>query len=224
MAVEAIKQGQEVPRNQNEHFTLLLLAAIEKAPTSSQRSLSRDLGVALGTVNWHLKRCMRKGYIKVQAVPLHRYAYYITPAGFEEKSRLTLDYVRSSFKLFGRARRDFSDLLTEISGAGFSRVILVGFGDLAEAALLSASDRTLEIVAILDPTPPLERHRGIPLLRSVAAIMDFLGGRERTAFIITDLEAPMKTRDGLYVELANNGWSQDCIFVPNLLGLTPTLK
>jgi DNA-binding MarR family transcriptional regulator len=222
MADGTSRQAQQVPRNQGEDLTLLLLSAIEEAPSSSQRSLSRELGVALGTVNWHLKRCMRKGYIKVQEVPLKRYAYYITPAGFEEKSRLTLEYIRSSFKLFRRARRDFSELLVEVSSAGHRKAILVGRGDLAEAALLSATDSAVSIVAVLEFDAAPGRFGGLPVFGSVSAAQDWIG-EERTAFIITDLEAPQKAREALCEELTKNRLSLECLFAPRLLGLAPRL-
>ena len=43
-----------------------LLEHIERDPDVTQASLAAQLGVAVGTVNWHLKRLVAKGYVKVK--------------------------------------------------------------------------------------------------------------------------------------------------------------
>ena len=72
--------------------------------------MAGDLGIALGLANAYLKRCVKKGLIKVSQVPANRYAYYLTPKGFAEKSRLTAEYLSVSFNLFRDTRAQFTDL------------------------------------------------------------------------------------------------------------------
>src|SRR3546814_593722 len=81
-----------------------LLRAVQENSALTQRSMARELGIALGLANAYLKRCVRKGYIKVRQAPPNRYAYYLTPQGFAEKTRLTSEYLSSSFRFFRRAR------------------------------------------------------------------------------------------------------------------------
>src|SRR3954463_2287544 len=83
-----------------------LLESVQRGDAHSQRRLASDLGIALGLVNAYLKRCVNKGLVKVQNVPARRYAYYLTPQGFAEKSRLTVDYLTSSFGFFREAKAD----------------------------------------------------------------------------------------------------------------------
>ena len=66
-------------------IVLRLLTAVEKNSRVTQRSVSRDLGIALGLTNSYLKRCVKKGLIKVQSAPANRYAYYLTPMGLRKK-------------------------------------------------------------------------------------------------------------------------------------------
>ena len=56
-------------------ITLGLLNAVEENSTVTQRSMANDLGIALGLANAYLKRCVRKGLIKISQVPPNRYAY-----------------------------------------------------------------------------------------------------------------------------------------------------
>src|SRR5690242_18429128 len=88
-----------------------LLSAIERDSGLTQRRLSQELGIALGLANTYLKRCVRKGLVKMGQVPMRRYAYYLTPKGFAEKSRLTAEYLTVSLDFFRRARRECTALL-----------------------------------------------------------------------------------------------------------------
>ena len=45
---------------------LALLQEIEADPDISQAKLAEELGVAIGTVNWHIKRLVEKGFVKVK--------------------------------------------------------------------------------------------------------------------------------------------------------------
>ena len=63
-------------------IVLSVLDVVERDPSVTQRSVARELGIALGLANAYLKRCVRKGLIKVSQVPRRRYAYYLTPQGF----------------------------------------------------------------------------------------------------------------------------------------------
>ena len=74
-----------------------LLHAVDADGARSQRHIAAELGIALGLVNSYLKRCVRKGWIKVNQAPARRCAYYLTPQGFAEKSRLTVQYLSTSF-------------------------------------------------------------------------------------------------------------------------------
>ena len=69
-----------------EKLTLDLLNAIDQQSDLSQRHLARQMGIALGLTNSYLKRCARKGLVKVSEAPANRYLYYLTPKGFAEKS------------------------------------------------------------------------------------------------------------------------------------------
>src|ERR1700743_1280810 len=91
---------------QDARIVIGLLESVERDGAKSQRRLAAELGIALGLVNAYLKRCIKKGLVKVSEVPRRRYAYYLTPQGFAEKSRLTIESLTSSFSFFRQARAD----------------------------------------------------------------------------------------------------------------------
>src|SRR3978361_387355 len=94
-------------RGEDERIVLNLLNSVDEG-ASSQRRIAEELGIALGLVNAYLKRSIKKGLVKVSQAPARRYAYYLTPQGFSEKSRLTVKYLSSSFSLFRKAKEDFA--------------------------------------------------------------------------------------------------------------------
>ena len=83
---------------------LVILEHIEQDPDATQASLAVQLGVAVGTINWHLKRLIEKGYVKVRRVERRKLRYIITPEGIALRARLTIDYIQNSFRLYRLVR------------------------------------------------------------------------------------------------------------------------
>src|SRR5215510_10250780 len=135
---------------ENARVMLGLLESVERDGGQTQRRLASDLGIALGLVNAYLKRCITKGLVKVSEAPARRYAYYLTPHGFAEKSRLTVEYLSYSFSLFRQAKKDYTAALDMARGCGFARIVLLGVSDLSEIAAICALDGGITIVGIVD--------------------------------------------------------------------------
>jgi DNA-binding MarR family transcriptional regulator len=142
--------------NASDQILLGVLEAVDRDPCVTQRSLARDLDIALGLTNAYLKRCVRKGLIKVGQVPARRYAYYLTPKGFAEKSRLTASYLKHSFSFFRRARVQFDELCAAAAARGVRRVALIGSGDLADIARLVAPEYQIEVADIVPWTGAID--------------------------------------------------------------------
>ena len=198
-------------------IVLGLLTSIERNSAITQRKLAGDLGIALGLANSYLRRCVRKGLIKIGQVPLNRYAYYLTPQGFAEKSRLTAEYLTVSFNFFRRARSDCAELLQECAARGWTRVALCGAGDLAEVAVLSAGESEIEVVCVIDPARAGGRCVSVPIVGDLAA------AQQQGAFdgvILTDTQAPQRRFDELIASGPAYGLSAVCVVAPNLLGIS----
>lgn len=198
-------------------IVLGLLTSIERNSAITQRKLAGDLGIALGLANSYLRRCVRKGLIKIGQVPLNRYAYFLTPQGFAEKSRLTAEYLTVSFNFFRRARSDCAELLQECAGRGWTRVALCGAGDLAEVAVLSAGESEIEVVCVIDSARAGGRCVSVPIVADLAA------AQQQGAFdgvILTDTQAPQHRFDELIASEPASGLSAVCIVAPSLLGIS----
>ena len=200
-------------------IVLGLLTSIERDSAVTQRKLAGDLGIALGLANAYLRRCVRKGLVKVSQVPLNRYAYYLTPQGFAEKSRLTAEYLSYSFNFFRRARGDCAVLLRRCEARGWRRAALYGAGDLAEIAVLSAAETGVAITCVIDPDRAGRRCAGLPIVADLAAAQAAGGGLD--GVILTDTGAPQRHFDELIAGAAAHGFAADRIVAPELLGITP---
>jgi hypothetical protein len=193
----------------NARIVLGLLESVDRDGAQSQRMLASDLGIALGLVNAYLKRCVKKGLLKIGQAPARRYAYYLTPHGFAEKSRLTVEYLSSSFSFFRRAREDCASVLKVAHARGWNRVALAGVSDLAEIATICALEQGITIVAVVDAKSANERFVGTPVVNSIAEVS---GGLD--AVVVTDLQATREFIAALADEI-----EVERVLVPVLLGL-----
>jgi DNA-binding MarR family transcriptional regulator len=197
-----------------------LLSSIERDSAITQRKLAGHLGIALGLTNAYLRRCVRKGLVKVTQVPLNRYGYYLTPQGFAEKSRLTADYLAASFNFFRQARNDCAVLLAQCAARGWRRVTLCGAGDLAEIMVLSAGDTGMTVVCIIDETKAGLRLAGLPIVADLAAARLAAGTEGIDGVIVTDTGAPRTRFAALLASAAASGFAAADIVAPDLLGIS----
>jgi DNA-binding CsgD family transcriptional regulator len=144
---------------------LSLLEQIESDPDVTQASLATYLGVAIGTVNWHLKRLIAKGYIKVKRAKRKKLRYIITPEGLALRARLTVDYIERSFDLYRRTRQRVQQHLVEVRQLGFDRVRLSGEGDVADICRLTCIEQGVRIAPDIDA--PVLEVRGLKVLLHV---------------------------------------------------------
>lgn len=125
---------------------LTLLEQIESNPNVNQATLAQQLGVAVGTVNWHLKRLIAKGAVKVARAERKKLRYIITPEGLALRARLAVNYVEQSFSVYRRTRQKVKDQLVKVQKAGYDRVRIIGSGDVADICKLTCIEQNIEIV------------------------------------------------------------------------------
>lgn len=163
-------------RQQTEQKVMVhLLSEIERNPSFTQRSLAGELNIALGLINQYLKRCVTKGWVRASQVSPRRITYFLTPEGFIEKSHMVKDYLARSMTFFRDAKAQCEEVFEHCKGQGWSKIALVGAGDLADIAKLVASgdEFVLEFISNQD---------------------DF---KKYDAVIVTDVTNPQGTYDAI---------------------------
>ena len=105
----------------NLSIRLQLLQLLSGNPRLSQRELSREMGVALGKINYCLNALVTKGSIKLEnfrgANNRMRYAYMLTPSGLEEKARLTLRFLKHRLREYHDIKAEIQHLCQELEQA-----------------------------------------------------------------------------------------------------------
>jgi DNA-binding MarR family transcriptional regulator len=192
----------------DESVTLSILEAIDGKDELTQRHLADDLGIALGLANSYLKRCVRKGLVKIRQVPPKRYLYYLTPKGFAEKSRLTAQYLSYSFEFYRRAGESCIKLFRVCAERKLNRILLCGVSELAEIASLRAGEHGLRIIGTYDPSGTRNDFLGQPVWQRFEDVPEF------DACLLTALTDPLSR----YNELRDR-IHEDRLLVPDVLGL-----
>jgi DNA-binding MarR family transcriptional regulator len=199
--------------NNESKITLGLLNMVHGNSGMSQRSMAGDLGIALGLANSYLKRCVKKGLIKVSQAPANRYAYYLTPNGFAEKSRLTAEFLSESFNLFRRARFESAELFGRCKNQNWVRIALYGTGDLAEIMVLSAKDYPIEVAYIIDSDSKIKEFANIPVVSKAPNSNDI------DAIVICAINGSQNAYDNACIK-----FSPEKVLVFGFLGITKSLK
>lgn len=129
---------------------LNLLEEIEQDPDTTQATLADRLGVAVGTVNWHMKRLIAKGYVKVKRAERRKLKYIITPEGISLRAKLTVAYIEQSMLLYRKVREQAMHALQEAGNLGFKRVYIQGTGDVADICRLTCLEQGMEAASSPD--------------------------------------------------------------------------
>jgi hypothetical protein len=166
---------------------------------------------------------VRKGLIKMSQVPLNRYAYYLTPQGFAEKSRLTAEYLAVSLDFFRRSRSDCVALFRQCEALGWRRVALYGAGDLAEIAILSASETAVEVVCVIDSRLAGRRSGGVPVVADLAAALTCGNAGGLDGIILTDTQSPQASFDSLSSLAEQSGLPRHSVVAPSVLRISPVI-
>ncbi len=189
--------------NRDETLTLEILTAVEAQNDVTQRHLADRLGVALGLANSYMRRCVRKGWVKINQAPANRYLYYLTPKGFAEKSRLTAEYLSSSFEFYRQAGQALSETFLDARRRGAIQVLFGGVSELAEIGYLRLSDHSLTLAGTFDPYSELSQFLGCPVWKSMDRCNHF-----DVAIVTALVEAPE-----IYTEISRQAGGE-CVYVP----------
>jgi len=190
-----------------DEVTLKLLNTVRDDADATQRTIAGELGIALGLTNAYLKRCIKKGLIKVGQAPANRLKYYLTPQGFMEKSRLTAEFLTQSFNLFRYAREETARLYQHCNDQGWERIVLIGASDFSEIAIFGVQDASLDVAVFDRKNSGMTSFCGAPVIFELKnAATDF------DAAIICDYtDAPAAYEDALKI------FPPERVLVPSIL-------
>ena len=190
--------------------TLEILQTIENKKDVTQRHLADKLDVALGLANSYLKRCVHKGLVKIQQAPANRYFYYLTPKGFAEKSRLTAEYLTSSFDFYRHAGNSLNNTYDFCKAKGWNNILLYGVSGLSEIASIRSLEKEIHIVGIYDCDYPKNQMLNMTVWHKLSDVDD------HDACLITSLNDVADAYNFLIKKI-----DAERILVPTILGFNP---
>ena len=196
-------------REKEDSLTLGILEAIDDRDDVTQRHLAERMGVALGLANSYLKRCVNKGLIKIHQAPANRYLYYLTPKGFAEKSRLTAEYLSSSFDFYRKASESMTASFEACQFKGWQNIVFCGVSEVAEIASVRINETELTHLATYDPDTSKSRYLGHEIWKSFENHQSF------DACVITSLSEPL----AMYERVAQVV-DKEKIVIPDLFGIS----
>lgn len=129
---------------------LRIMEEVENSDSITQRELAGKLGISIGMTNIFIKRIIKKGYMKITTIPPRRLTYIITPKGFMEKSRLTMEYLKYSLDFYRTIKTQIEERLVEIESAGCETLVFYGTGDICELAYLFLNEMGMILTAVVD--------------------------------------------------------------------------
>lgn len=173
---------------------LQFLKELEQNPNVSQRELSHKLDIALGVTNACLKKMIRRGWIKIKKIPPRRIGYYLTPHGFAEKSKLTYRFLSNTIHQYTATKKDITEKLLSLEGAGIKRIAFFGASDEMEIAYVTLAGVKLELVGIVDDDPAKQNRQFFDF---VIGSPEMLLHWNPDAVLITSVEARDRIRKQL---------------------------
>jgi len=126
-----------------------LLDEIARDSLVTQANLSSRLGMAVGSVNWYLKRLTQRGWVKVSHLDRTRLKYDLTSEGMAVFTQRALSYARDSLKVYSRLREKAKVLTAELRQQGVQAVHLDG----SDAAMDILRLTCIEAGLLLTDTP-----------------------------------------------------------------------
>jgi DNA-binding MarR family transcriptional regulator len=136
---------------------LRILEAIERDPETTQATLAAQLGVAVGSVNWHLKRLVGKGYVKVTHLQRRKLHYFLTPSGLALKVKLTRSYLDVSLRTYRELRQAAQAALQDVRRAGYAAVRVEGDDEAIDILRLTCLEQGIVVA---------KRGSDLPLIRA----------------------------------------------------------
>ena len=140
---------------------LRILQVLEQNPETTQASLAAQLGVAVGSINWYLKRLIHKGYIKVTKMERRRLKYFVTPKGLAVKARLTSEYMQYSLRVYRELRQAAKEMLAQVQDRGYVAVTTNGKNEAMEIFRLTCLEEGLSIETVSSAPLPKVQAEGI---------------------------------------------------------------
>jgi DNA-binding MarR family transcriptional regulator len=123
-----------------------LLDEIAQDSMVTQATLSHRLGIAVGSVNWYIKRLIQRGWVKVSHLDRTRLKYDLTPEGMSVFTQRALLYARDSLKVYSDFRKKARVIVAHLKQKGIRRVNIEGDDEIVDILRLTCIEAGIRVV------------------------------------------------------------------------------
>jgi DNA-binding MarR family transcriptional regulator len=122
-----------------------LLNEIAQDSLVTQANLSQRLGIAVGSVNWYIKRLINRGWIKVSRLDRTRLKYDLTPDGMAIFTQRAMQYMKNSLVIYRELREEASRLVSDLKQKGVQSVFIEGNDEQMDILRLTCMENGLPV-------------------------------------------------------------------------------
>lgn len=122
-----------------------LLEAISEDSVATQANLAAKLGIAVGSVNWYIKRLISRGYIKATRMDRTRLRYNLTPEGMKAFTRNATQYMKDSLSVYKDFRKQAQQAVALLTRKGIRSVYLHGNNEIMDIMRLTCIESNIEV-------------------------------------------------------------------------------
>jgi len=87
-----------------------VLTILDREDSPSQREIAKQTGFSVGLVNTLIKKCAKKGLVKIERLNSRNIKYILTPEGIKEKTQKTIDYIKRSYQAISEIKTKVEEL------------------------------------------------------------------------------------------------------------------
>jgi DNA-binding MarR family transcriptional regulator len=122
-----------------------LLEAISEDETITQAGLAAHLGMAVGSVNWYIKRLIGRGYLKATRMDRTRLRYNLTAEGMSAFTRNATQYVKDSLHVYRDLREEALEMVKSLQNEGVAEVYLQGNDEIMDIMRLTCIEAGIQV-------------------------------------------------------------------------------
>lgn len=199
-----------------------MLLALEKNPSTNQRSLSQKLNISLGLTNEILQNLIHRGWIKASKLNGRKWLYLITPTGISKAAQFAFQRFQKTQKYFWDAENIIISLLENLHQKGKNKLIILGKNQYTKLIFLASTDSPIELTMIISDEQSTKKFLG----HQVASLDEFIKKfdqfpKEFQNTIIISVDQELK--ESLLSKITENGESNK---LPNIdiINITDLIK
>jgi len=95
-----------------------VLTILDREDSPSQREIAKQTGFSVGLVNTLIKKCAKKGLVKIERLNSRNIKYILTPEGIKEKTQKTIDYIKRSYQAIQQLQNRVAELALKHDAEG----------------------------------------------------------------------------------------------------------